>query len=65
MPKGLASPYAYLEACNKPSPKASRTGLMPLFILQAATAVGILANETERKAFLDIMIAIATTVTLF
>ena len=52
MPKGLPNArQAYLEACNKPSPKAAQDWSHAAVYL-AARDCGwhLLANETERKA---------------
>ena len=53
MPKGLATPRnAYLEACNKPSPKASQNwSHAAVYLAGRDCGWHLLANETERKAF--------------
>jgi hypothetical protein len=53
MPKGLPSARnAYLEACNKPSPKAAQDwSHAAVYLAGRDCGWHLLANETERKAF--------------
>ena len=53
MPKGLPNTRnAYLEACNKPSPKATQDwSHAAVYLAGRDCGWHLLANETERKAF--------------
>ena len=53
MPKGLPSPRnAYIEACNKPSPKSSQDwSHAAVYLTGRDCGWHTLGNEVERKAF--------------